>query len=42
MKYDIYTAVAIQNEVKVVSDRSDIDRNLARVLELIDSAPQLC
>lgn len=42
MNYDIYTAVAIQNEVKVVSDRSDIDRNLSRCLELIDSAPQLC
>jgi predicted amidohydrolase len=42
MSYDIYTAVAIQNEVKVVSERSDIDRNLSRVLDLIDSAPQLC
>ena len=42
MKFDIYTAIAVQNDVRVVSDRSDIDRNLTRCLELIDSAPQLC
>lgn len=42
MKYDIYTAVAIQNEVNVASARSDIQRNLTRCLELIDSAPQFC
>jgi hypothetical protein len=41
-KFDIYTAIAVQNDVKVISDRSDIDRNLTRCLELIDSAPQLC
>jgi formamidase len=37
---DIYTAVAIQNEIKVVEKRSDISKNLTRCLELIDVAPQ--
>ncbi|HOV80392.1 MAG TPA: nitrilase-related carbon-nitrogen hydrolase [Bacillota bacterium] len=40
MKCDIYTAVAIQPEVKVVEKRSDIEKNLKRCLELIDVAPQ--
>ena len=37
---DIYTAVAIQNEVKAVEKRGDIEKNLSRCLELIDVAPQ--
>lgn len=40
-KYDIYTAVAIQPEIKLVSERADIKKNLHRVLELIDAAPQV-
>lgn len=39
-KYDIFTAVAIQPEIKTVEKRSDIQRNLQRILELIDVAPQ--
>ncbi|WP_158736831.1 nitrilase-related carbon-nitrogen hydrolase [Alteribacillus sp. YIM 98480] len=41
MAYDIYTAVAIQPEVKIVKKRSDIMDNLKRCLELIDAAPQV-
>jgi predicted amidohydrolase len=37
---DIFTAVAIQNEIKPVERRSDIEKNLKRCLELIDVAPQ--
>lgn len=39
--YDIYTAVALQPEVICVRDRSDIRKNLNRLLELIDIAPQM-
>ena len=39
--YDIYTAVAIQSEIKAVEKREDIRRNLKRSLELIDAAPQV-
>lgn len=39
--YDIFTAVAIQPEVKIVEKRADIMTNLNRCLELIDSAPQV-
>lgn len=39
-QYDIYTAVALQNELICVRERSDIQKNLQRVLELIDNAPQ--
>ena len=39
--YDIYTAVAIQPEIKVIAERSDIRLNLNRCLELIDAAPQV-
>ncbi|MBF8270868.1 MAG: hypothetical protein HW386_2577, partial [Gammaproteobacteria bacterium] len=39
--YDIYTAVAIQPEIKVIAERADIHRNLKRCLELIDAAPQV-
>lgn len=41
MGYDIYTAVAIQPEIKLVEKREDIMKNLKRVLELIDAAPQV-
>lgn len=41
MAYDIYTAVAIQPEIKLVDNRSDIMKNLKRCLELIDAAPQV-
>ena len=41
MGYDIYTAAAIQPEVKSVEKRSDIMKNLKRCLELIDAAPQV-
>ncbi|CAM5199832.1 Formamidase [Ureibacillus acetophenoni] len=41
MGYDIYTAVAIQPEIKMVNERKDIMKNLKRVLELIDCAPQV-
>jgi predicted amidohydrolase len=40
-KYDIYSAVAVQPEIKSVEDRSDIQRNMKRTLELIDVAPQV-
>ncbi|NHM26565.1 hypothetical protein G7K71_06085 [Desulfofundulus sp. TPOSR] len=40
-KYDIFTAVAVQPEIKAVEDRSDIKKNLKRTLELIDVAPQI-
>jgi len=39
-QYDIYTAVALQNEIICVRDRSDLKTNLNRLLELIDVAPQ--
>jgi predicted amidohydrolase len=39
--YDIYTAVAIQPEIKAIDKRADIGRNLKRCLELIDAAPQV-
>jgi formamidase len=39
--YDIFTAVAMQPEIHVVHERSDIQKNLTRCLELIDAAPQL-
>jgi predicted amidohydrolase len=39
-EYDIYTAVALQNEIKVIEERSDLQKNLDRVLKLIDYAPQ--
>ena len=41
MGYDIYTAVAIQPRIKLVEKREDIMKNLKRVLELIDVAPQV-
>ncbi len=37
---DIFTAVAIQNEIKPIKQRADIAQNLKRCLELIDVAPQ--
>jgi hypothetical protein len=37
---DIFTAVAIQIEIKPVDRSSDIEKNLKRCLELIDVAPQ--
>jgi formamidase len=39
--YDIYTAVAMQPDIKAVEKRADIRRNLQRCLELIDAAPQI-
>jgi predicted amidohydrolase len=39
--YDVYTAVAMQPEIKAVEKREDIRRNLKRCLELIDAAPQV-
>jgi hypothetical protein len=39
--YDVYTAVAMQPEIKAVEKREDIRRNLKRCLELIDAAPQI-
>ena len=38
--YDIYTAAAVQPEIRIVAQRQDIRRNLDRCLELIDSVPQ--
>ncbi len=40
-KYDIFQAVAVQPDVKCVEKRSDIQKNLNRILELIDVAPQI-
>jgi len=40
MGIDIYTAVALQNEIHVVEERVDIQKNLDRVLKMIDYAPQ--
>jgi predicted amidohydrolase len=37
---DIYTAVAVQPEIRVAVERADIVRNLTRCLDLIDAAPQ--
>ena len=39
--YDIFTAVAIQPDIRIISERADIRRNLNRCLELIDAAPQV-
>ena len=39
--YDIYTAAAIQPDIKIISERADIRRNLNRCLELIDAVPQV-
>ncbi|MBX5467307.1 MAG: hypothetical protein K6U14_07440 [Firmicutes bacterium] len=41
MGYDLYTAVAIQPEIRVAETRADIQKNLERCLELIDAAPQV-
>ncbi|MBX5466161.1 MAG: nitrilase [Firmicutes bacterium] len=41
MGYDLYTAVAIQPEIRVAETRADIAQNLQRCLELIDAAPQV-
>ena len=41
MQYDLFTAVAMQPEIYVVHERSDISKNLTRCLELIDAAPQV-
>lgn len=38
MEYDRYLACVIQNEVDVITKRSDIKKNLDRCLKLIDSA----
>lgn len=40
-KYDIFSAVAIQPEIKSVETKADIQKNLKRTLELIDVAPQV-
>ncbi len=41
MGYDIYTAVAIQPEIKLIEKRADLMKNMKRCLELIDAAPQV-
>lgn len=39
-KHDIFTVAAIQNEIICVRERADIQKNLKRLLELIDCVPQ--